>query len=41
MTLIQKRLDSGFIRPSSSPHVSPSFMISKADPKALLRWVCN
>ena len=39
--LIQKRLDSGFIQPSSSPYTSPSFMIPKADPKALPRWVCD
>ena len=39
--LIQKRLDSGFIRPSNSPYASPSFMIPKADPKALPRWVCD
>ena len=40
-TLIQGRLDSGFIRPSSSPFASPSFIIPKADPKALPRWVCD
>ena len=39
--LIQGRLDSGFIRPSSSPFASPSFIIPKADPKALPRWVCD
>ena len=39
--LIQKRLDSGFICPSSSPYASPSFIIPKADPKALPHWVCN
>jgi hypothetical protein len=40
-TLIQKRLDSGFIRPSSSSFASPSFIIPKKDPKALPRWVCD
>jgi len=39
--LIQKRLDSGFIRPSSSAHILPSFIIPKAYPKALPRWVCD
>ena len=40
-TLIQQRLDSGFIRPSSSSFASPSFIIPKKDPKALPRWVCD
>jgi len=39
--ILQLRLDSGFIRPSSSQFASPSFIIPKADPKALPRWVCN
>jgi RNase H-like domain found in reverse transcriptase/Reverse transcriptase (RNA-dependent DNA polymerase)/Integrase zinc binding domain/Chromo (CHRromatin Organisation MOdifier) domain/Aspartyl protease len=39
--LIQMRLDSGFIRPSSSPYASPSFIIPKKDPTALPRWVCD
>ena len=39
--LIQQRLDSGFIRPSSSQFLSPSFIIPKADPTALPRWVCD
>ena len=40
-TLIQQRLDSGFIRLSSSSFASPSFIIPKKDPKALPRWVCD
>ena len=40
-TLIQERLKSGFIRPSSSSFASPSFIIPKKDPKALPRWVCD
>jgi hypothetical protein len=40
-TLIQQRLDSGFIRPSSSAFASPSFIIPKADKNALPRWVCD
>ena len=39
--LIQQRLDSGFIRPSSSAFASPSFIIPKADKTALPRWVCD
>ena len=39
--LIQQRLDSGFIRPSSSSFASPSFIIPKKDPKAIPRWVCD
>lgn len=39
--LIQMRLDSGFIRPSSSPFASPSFIIPKKNPSALPRWVCD
>ena len=39
--LIQKRLDSGFIHPSSSAHASPSFIVPKADPNTVLRWVCD
>jgi Reverse transcriptase (RNA-dependent DNA polymerase)/Aspartyl protease len=39
-TLIQQRLDSGFIRPSSS-FASPSFIVPKKDPKALPHWVCD
>ena len=40
-TLIQQRLDSGFIRPSSSSLASPSFIVPKKDPKALPHWVCD
>jgi hypothetical protein len=40
-TLIQQRLDSGFIRPSSSSFASPSFIVPKKDPNALPRWVCD
>jgi len=40
-TLIDQRLESGFIRPSSSPYASPSFMIPKADKTVLPRWVCD
>jgi hypothetical protein len=39
--LIQQRLESGFIRPSSSSFASPSFIIPKKDPKAIPRWVCD
>ena len=39
--LIQQRLDSGFIRPSSSSFASPSFIVPKKDPKAVPRWVCD
>lgn len=38
-TLIDDHLATGRIRPSSSPHVSPAFLIPKADPTALPRWV--
>ena len=40
-TLVQQRLDSGFIRPSSSSFASPSFIVPKKDPKAVPRWVCD
>ena len=33
--LIKQRLDSGFIRPSSSSFASPSFIVPKKDPKVL------
>jgi len=39
--LIEQRLDSGFIRRSTSAYLSPSFIIPKADPKAMPRWVCD
>lgn len=38
-TLIQKHLDAGRIRPSSSSWASPAFIIPKADPTVLPRWV--
>lgn len=37
--LIQKHLDAGRIRPSSSPLASPAFVIPKTDPAVLPRWV--
>jgi hypothetical protein len=40
-TLIQKCLDSGFIRPSSSSFASPSFVVPKKDRNVLPRWVCD
>lgn len=40
-TLIDQRLESGFIRPSSSQYASPSFIVPKADPTAVPRWVCD
>ncbi|KAJ7256133.1 hypothetical protein B0H12DRAFT_1016061 [Mycena haematopus] len=38
-TLIQNHLDAGRIRPSTSPHASPAFLIPKSDKTALPRWV--
>ncbi|PSR72195.1 hypothetical protein PHLCEN_2v11934 [Hermanssonia centrifuga] len=38
-TLLQQHLAAGRIRPSSSPHASPAFLIPKADPVVLPRWV--
>lgn len=38
-TLIRQHLNSGHIRPSCSPHASPAFIIPKADPSVLSRWV--
>src|SRR6202522_3846523 len=37
--LIKQHLDAGRIRPSSSPHASPAFIVPKSDPTALPRWV--
>src|ERR1700733_14526129 len=34
-TLIQQHLDAGHICPSSSPYVSPSFIVLKTDPTIL------
>ena len=41
MTLIEQQLNSGFIWWSMSEHLSPSFIIPKADPKPMPRWVCD
>jgi reverse transcriptase-like protein/integrase-like protein/chromodomain-containing protein len=38
-TLIQQHLKAGIIRPSSSSFASPAFIIPKADPTVLPRWV--
>ena len=38
-TLLNQHLAAGRIRPSSSSHASPAFIIPKADPSALPRWV--
>lgn len=38
-TLLNQHLAAGRIRASSSPYASPSFLIPKADPTALPRWV--
>jgi hypothetical protein len=38
-TLIQQHLDAGRIRPSNSAHASPAFLVPKADPVVLPRWV--
>ena len=38
-TLIQQHLKNGIIRHSSSPFASPAFIIPKADPAVLPRWV--
>ncbi|KAF7339146.1 Reverse transcriptase-RNase H-integrase [Mycena venus] len=38
-TLIQGHLDAGRLRPSSSPHASPAFLIPKADKIVLPRWI--
>ena len=40
-TLIEQHLESGFIRRSTSEHLSLSFIIPKVDPKAMPRWVCD
>ncbi|KAJ8468870.1 hypothetical protein ONZ45_g17089 [Pleurotus djamor] len=38
-TLVDQHLKAGRIRPSDSPYASPAFLIPKADPLALPRWV--
>ncbi|KIO09532.1 hypothetical protein M404DRAFT_22030 [Pisolithus tinctorius Marx 270] len=38
-TLLQQHLNVGHLRPSNSTHSSPTFIIPKADPTALPRWV--
>ncbi|KAJ2913109.1 hypothetical protein MD484_g7300, partial [Candolleomyces efflorescens] len=40
-TIINDHLTAGQIRPSDSHHASPSFLIPKADPTALPRWVID
>ena len=37
--LVQQHLDAGRIRPSSSPCASPAFIVPKANPNVLPRWV--
>ena len=37
--LIQQHLDAGRIQPSSSPYASPAFIVPKANPNVLPRWV--
>ncbi len=39
--ILDLRLSQGFIRPSNSQFVSPSFIVPKSDPSALPRWVCD
>lgn len=39
--LIEKHLQAGCIRPSSSQFSSPAFLVPKSDPTALPRWVNN
>ncbi|KIM84433.1 hypothetical protein PILCRDRAFT_6103 [Piloderma croceum F 1598] len=38
-TLIEQHLAAGHIRPSNSDYVSPAFIVPKADPNVLPRWV--
>lgn len=38
-TLLEGHLVTGRMRPSSSPYASPAFLVPKADPAALPRWV--
>jgi len=39
--ILDLRLSQGFIRPSNSQFVLPSFIVPKSDPSALPRWVCD
>jgi hypothetical protein len=39
--LIQQHLAAGCIQPSNSDYVSPAFIVPKADPTVLPRWVNN
>jgi len=39
--ILDLRLSQGFIRPSNSQFVSPSFIVPKSDLSALPRWVCD
>ncbi|OJT13579.1 Transposon Ty3-I Gag-Pol polyprotein, partial [Trametes pubescens] len=38
-TLLDQHISAGRLRASSSPYASPSFLVPKADPTALPRWV--
>lgn len=38
-TLLDQHINAGRLRASSSPYASPSFLVPKADPTALPRWV--
>ncbi|KAG2095734.1 uncharacterized protein F5147DRAFT_778632 [Suillus discolor] len=38
-TLLDQHVEAGRLRPSDSPHSSPAFIIPKANPMALPRWV--
>jgi hypothetical protein len=40
-TLLDQHVDAGQIRCSSSQYASPSMIIPKKDPLALLQWVCD
>jgi hypothetical protein len=40
-TLLNQHLAFGRIRPSSSPHASPAFIVPKSNPTALPCWVNN
>ena len=40
-TLLQQHIDAGHLHPSNSSHSSPAFIIPRADPTVLPRWVNN